>query len=144
MKNNLRTKSFSNKINKFLVIISLFALFLTGCQQITDIAKNATNTASNTNTNPESGLIPMEGYTGQTTKQELKNVSLPFAEGEDLTVEVANDGTVIFERDMILGNISDFTKSSSPAGAQLSSDPPAKKEPKSRIWSNSSRDVEPT
>ena len=51
----------------------------------------------------------LKGFTGPTTKREL-NITLPFAKAQKLTVEVANDGTVIFERDMIVGNLSDFTK----------------------------------
>jgi hypothetical protein len=136
MSKTLRTKSSNNRIVVLLMILGLTAIFMSGCGQPAEPAKNAANTASNTTTSsPDS--TPTEGYTGQTKKQELKNISLPFAEGEDLSVEVANDGTVIYERDMILGNISEFTKNNSPASAQLSSDTPAKKDPETKIWSNS-------
>ena len=137
MSKTFRTKSSNNRIVVLLMILGLTAIFMSGCgQQPAEPAKNAANTAANTTTN-SSDSTPTEGYTGETKKQDLKNISLPFAEGEDLSVEVANDGTVIYERDMILGNISDFTKSNSPASAQLSSDTPAKKDPKPGIWSNS-------
>ena len=51
----------------------------------------------------------LKGFTGPTTKREL-NIKLPFAKAQKLTVEVANDGTVIFERDMIVGKVADFTQ----------------------------------
>lgn len=51
----------------------------------------------------------LKGYTGQTTKRELI-VTLPFSGPQKLIVEVASDGTVIFQGDMILGNISDFAR----------------------------------
>ncbi|MBK7707232.1 MAG: M12 family metallopeptidase [Acidobacteria bacterium] len=134
MSKTLRKNSSNNRIVIFLMILGLTTIFLSGCGQ--QPAEPAKNTASNTTTNsPDSA--PTEGYTGETKKQELKNISLPFAEGEDLSVEVANDGTVIYERDMILGNISDFTKNSSPASAQLSGDTSAKKDTKPGIWANS-------
>ena len=53
MKNNLRTASFNNRIIKFTVIIGLFALLLSGCQQVTEQVKNVTNSApANTNSAP--------------------------------------------------------------------------------------------
>ncbi len=132
MNKTLRTKSSNNRIVSLLMILGLFALFMSGCGQPAEPAKNAANTASNTTTNsPESNPAALEGYTGETKKQELKNISLPFAKGQNLTVEVANDGTVIFERDMILGNISDFTKSNPPSSDADSNDT------KPWMWSNS-------
>lgn len=140
MNKTMRTKSSNNQIINFVMIIGVFILLTLGCQQGGEQAKNTANTApTNTNTNPNSLETDSisEGYTGPTTKQELKNISLPFAQGEDLSVEVTSDGTVIYERDMILGNVSDLTKSSSPAAAQLSSDPATKKDSNSRVWANS-------
>lgn len=55
-----------------------------------------------------------EGYAGPTTKRDL-SVALPFAKAQKLPVEVANDGTVIFQRDMVVGKVSDFTKSAPPS-----------------------------
>ena len=117
MSKTFRTKSSNNRIVVLLMIIGLTAIFMSGCgQQPAEPAKNTANTASNTTTNsPESNPAALEGYTGETTKQELKNISLPFAKGQNLTVEVTKDGTVIFERDMILGNVSDLTKSDPPS-----------------------------
>lgn len=45
MEKTLRTKSSNNQIIKFTVIVGLFTLLLSGCQQATDMAKNAANTA---------------------------------------------------------------------------------------------------
>ena len=45
MKNTLRTKSSNNRIVILLMILGLFTLLLSGCQQATDMAKNAANTA---------------------------------------------------------------------------------------------------
>lgn len=124
MSKTLRTNSSNNRIVVLLMIISLTAIFMSGCgQQPAEPAKNAANTAPNTTTNsPESNPAALEGYTGETKKQELKNISLPFAKGQNLTVEVANDGTVIFERDMILGKVSDLTKSNPPSSDSPSND----------------------
>jgi hypothetical protein len=60
-----------------------------------------------TGTTATSEYIPVEGYRGHTTKKEL-TITLPFAKAQKMIVEVADDGTVIFEGDMILGNIADF------------------------------------
>ncbi len=51
MKNTLRTISSNNQIIKFMVIIGLFTLFLSGCGQTAEPAKSNTNAASNTTTN---------------------------------------------------------------------------------------------
>lgn len=75
--------------------------------------------------NPGSNSIPIEGYTGPTTKRELI-IALPFAKAQKLTVEVANDGKVIFQRDMVVGYISDFARNDSPSF-----------DANSLIWSNS-------
>ncbi len=131
MSKTLRTKSSNNRIVILLMILGLTAIFMSGCgQQPAEPAKNAANTASNTTTNSPAST-PTEGYTGQTTKQDLKNISLPFAKGQNLTVEVTNDGKVIFEKDMILGNVSDLTKSDSPSSDDNSSGA------KSWMWSKS-------
>lgn len=130
MSKTLRTKSSNNRIVILMMILGLTAIFMSGCGQ--QPADSATNTASNiTAGSPESNPASLEGYTGETKIQELKNISLPFAKGQNLTVEVTNDGKVIFEKDMFLGNVSDLTKNTSPSNDDDSGGD------KSWMWSNS-------
>ncbi len=51
MNKTLRTKSSNNRIVVLLMIIGLFALFMSGCGQTAEPAKNTTNIAPNTNIN---------------------------------------------------------------------------------------------
>ena len=76
-------------------------------------AKNAaTGNQGNNNSGPNSKFI--EGYTGPTTKRELI-ITLPFAKAQKLTVEVADDGRVFWQGDMLLGNISNLARNDSPS-----------------------------
>lgn len=78
MKKTLRTISSNNRIISFMVILGLFTLFLSGCGQTAEPAKNTTNTAPNTTANTDAA---------NTDTNKVSDVKAPVTvyEGADFT-----------------------------------------------------------
>jgi hypothetical protein len=74
--------------------------------------------------------IPVEGYTGPTERRQM-NIVLPMSNtAQNIEVEIA-DGKVIYQSDIILGDVGDFNTNNAPA-KKISA-----KAKKSRLWPNS-------
>ena len=79
--------------------------------------------------------IPVEGYTGPTVKKQL-NIVLPMSKkAQNVEVEIA-DGKVIYQSDMVLGDVEDFSNTTAPSNNVPSNDP-SSNDDQSRRWSNS-------
>ncbi len=79
-----------------------------------------------------SEVIPVEGYTGPTVKKQM-NIVLPMStKAQNVEVEIA-DGKVIYQSDMILGDVGDFSNNTTPSNDATSNDDQSRRWPNSTI-----------
>ncbi len=77
--------------------------------------------------------LPVEGYTGPTVKRQL-NIVLPFSKNaQNVEVEIADDGKVIYQSDMVLGDVGDFSGKGTPSNDASSTNDQSRRWPNSTI-----------
>ncbi|GHB62193.1 M12 family metallopeptidase [Persicitalea jodogahamensis] len=81
---------------------------------------------------PATEPVPVEGYTGPTERKQM-NIVLPRSKtAQNIEVEIA-DGKVIYQSDMILGDVGDFTSTTAPSNDAASNDDQSRRWPNSTI-----------